>query len=71
MRELDTYNRFRDSFRAKAAEDEGDSTPVSPNVALLKRVERIIFSPNVKTLEEAAVAVEEMFALAFQTAGRK
>ena len=24
-----------------------------------------------KTLEEAAVAVEEMFALAFQTAGRK
>lgn len=24
-----------------------------------------------KTLEEAAIAVEEMFALAFQTAGRK
>jgi hypothetical protein len=57
---LDTYNRFRDSFRAKAGDEKGEAPkdketqPVSANVALLKRVERIIFSTSVTTLPEAA-----------------
>jgi hypothetical protein len=49
------------AWKAKAGTaDEGeapkdkDSQPVSANVALLKRVERIIFSTSVTTLPEAA-----------------
>jgi hypothetical protein len=48
------------AFKARASEEDGETPKekeagtVSPGVALLKRVERIIFSPNVKTLEEAA-----------------
>jgi hypothetical protein len=60
MRELDTYNRFRDSFRAKAGADEGETSEKesSPNVALLKRVQRIIFSPSVSTLDQARNRLE-------------
>jgi hypothetical protein len=58
MNNFDTYGRFLDSVkaqkaRAKASEDEGESESVSPNIALLKRVQRIVFGPNVTDLAEA------------------
>jgi cell fate (sporulation/competence/biofilm development) regulator YlbF (YheA/YmcA/DUF963 family) len=52
MKDFDTYNRFRDSFRAKAG--DGDTPKESsPNVALLKKVQRLVFGPNVTDLAEA------------------
>jgi hypothetical protein len=54
MKDFDTYNRFRDSFRAKAGADDGDTPKESsPNVALLKKVQRLVFGPNVTDLAEA------------------
>ncbi len=54
MRELDTYNRFRESFKARASEETEDSPKESsPNVALLRKVQRLVFGPNVTDLAEA------------------
>jgi hypothetical protein len=56
MSNLNTYGRFLDSSaknRAKAEETEPVEAPSSANVALLKRVQRIVFGPNVKDLAEA------------------
>jgi hypothetical protein len=39
--------------RASDSESPKDAAPVPPNVALLKRLQRIVFSENVKTLDEA------------------
>jgi hypothetical protein len=47
--------------RARASEETEDSTKEkesSPNVALLKRVQRIIFSPSVTTLDQARNRLE-------------
>jgi hypothetical protein len=64
MRELDTYNRFRDSFRGKAGQDEGETPfkdrPVSADVALLRRVQRIVFGPNVTDLGAAKTRLESL-----------
>jgi hypothetical protein len=44
---------------AKAGADDGDSPKESsPNVALLQRVQRIIFSPSVSTLDQARNRLE-------------
>jgi hypothetical protein len=56
MSNLNTYGRFLDTAaknRAKAEETEPVEAPSSPNVVLLKRVQRIVFGPNVKDLAEA------------------
>ncbi len=42
----------RIAFAAKTSKAE--EGPASPNVELLRRVQRIVFGPNVKDLQEAA-----------------
>jgi hypothetical protein len=43
----------RIAFAAKTAKAEEVEGPASPNVELLRRVQRIVFSENVKTLDDA------------------
>ncbi len=46
--------------RKARANDENEEAlgPVSPSVALLKRVQRIVFSPSVSTLDQARNRLE-------------
>jgi hypothetical protein len=39
--------------RANEGESPKDAEPASPNVALLRRIQRLVFSENVQTLDEA------------------
>lgn len=51
----------RAAFQARAnQENEEAPEPASPNVELLRRVQRIVFSPSVKTLQEASSRLQTL-----------
>ncbi len=49
------------AFQAKASEDEAEKpatevkpkAPVTPQLALLRRIKKVVFSPTTKTIEQA------------------
>ena len=47
-------NASQAAFKAKASEAENpEPKPATPQLALLRRIKRVVFSPTTKTLEQA------------------